>query len=203
MTEVVDRSPPPTDRFLAALSTLLLPRDGWGSFRRGARPAAVVTILYRRAGEWQVPFVVRRADLASHPGQVGLPGGGVHAGEDAWAAAAREAEEEIGVRADRLNPLGAAPPLYAAVTNFSVVAFVAWLAEPDPVFVAGAGEVDRVLEVRLRLLIDGDAWIDGPRPWPGRHLPFGGTVIWGLTARLLDDLLPPIQDAASSAALFA
>ena len=50
-------------------------------------------VLYRRHGDWRVPFVVRRADLPSHPGQVGLPGGMVRHGETAWEAAAREAED--------------------------------------------------------------------------------------------------------------
>src|SRR5215469_7992726 len=98
----------------------------WGTFRTGARQAAVVAVLYRREGALYMPFVARRQDLSSHPGQIGLPGGQVIAGESAWHAAAREAEEEIGVRAADLTPLGAGRPLYAAVTNYSVVPFVAW-----------------------------------------------------------------------------
>src|SRR5947209_619632 len=122
-------------RFLAELRARLSPVDSWGSFRRGARPAAVAAVLYKRAGQWQLPFVRRRPDLPDHPGQVALPGGVVRSGEDAWAGAAREVFEEIGVPAGNLQPLGAGDPFYTAVSNFSVVPFVAWLPDPEPVFV--------------------------------------------------------------------
>ncbi|HEX4213050.1 MAG TPA: NUDIX domain-containing protein [Candidatus Dormibacteraeota bacterium] len=154
----------------------------------------MTAILYRKAGEWRVPFVVRRADAPSHPGQVALPGGGLHQGEDAWAAAAREAEEEIGVDGASLQALGAGPPVYAAISNYSVVPFIAWLAhEPEP-FAADPGELTAVLEVPLDRLLDRAAWHQN-RPWPGPNLPVDGQVIWGLTAGLLAGLLPAIAAA--------
>jgi 8-oxo-dGTP pyrophosphatase MutT (NUDIX family) len=180
--------------FLRSLSERLRPVEDWGAFQRGARAAAVTAILYRRGGEWHIPFVLRRADLRSHPGQVGLPGGGVLAGEDAWVAAAREAEEEIGVPAADLMPLGAQAPVYAAVSNYSVVPFVAWLARPPAAFIAEPGELEAVFEVPLARLLDPGAWRRSEL-LPGPHLPVGGTMIWGLTARLLASLLPPIEAA--------
>ncbi|HMH57499.1 MAG TPA: NUDIX domain-containing protein, partial [Gemmatimonadales bacterium] len=69
--------------FLAQLEHLFYPIEGWGEFRRGARRAAVVFVLYQADGRWHVPFVRRRADLRDHPGQVALPGGGVQDGESA------------------------------------------------------------------------------------------------------------------------
>jgi len=119
----------------------------------------------------------------------------VRHGETAWEAAAREAEEEIGVEASELAPLGAAPPLYAAVTNFSVVPFVAWLPEPGPSFRADPRELDAVLEVRLDRLLDAEAWLEEVHPFPGRQLPVEDTVIWGLTERLLAGVLPRISAA--------
>lgn len=183
--------------FLIRLPQYLLPLEGWGYFRPGAKPAAVTFVLYRRGGEWHVPFVLRRADLPDHPGQVGLPGGGVRPGESALQAALRETQEEIGLPAAELVPLGAGRALYGAVSNFSVVAFVAWLARANPHLEVDPGELDSVLEVPLSVLLDANAWLDGDEPWPGRHLPVGGTRIWGLTARLLADLLPRIRAARS------
>jgi len=197
MTHRVENSPPLPHPFLESLSSLLVPVDEWGSFRPGSRPAAVCAVLYRRRGVWHVPFVARRADLPTHPGQVGLPGGGVEEGESAWAAAAREVEEEIGVPAAELLPLGAGPPLYAAVSNFCVVPFVAWLPADVPRFVAQPSEVEAVLEVPLAVLLDPVAWQDS-EAFPGRHLPVQNAFIWGLTARILGDLLPPIEAALNA-----
>src|ERR1700732_3703967 len=100
--------------FLDRLERLFHPVDGWGEFRRGARHAAVVFLLYRSDDRWTVPFVRRRAGLRDHPGQVALPGGGVKPGETAWAAAQREVAEEIGVPVGRLVPIGAGEPFYTA-----------------------------------------------------------------------------------------
>jgi len=121
-------------------------------------------------------------------------------GESAWQAAEREAEEEIGVHAADLMPLGAGPPLYAAVTNYSVVPFVAWLAREDVRFRPDRRELDAVLEVPLARLLDESAWHDAPRSRVGRSLPVEGTVIWGLTAALLGGILPPIRRALAEPA---
>jgi 8-oxo-dGTP pyrophosphatase MutT (NUDIX family) len=185
----------PSNPFVSRLPSLLQSVEDWGTFRTGARQAAVVAVLYRREGALYMPFVARRADLPSHPGQIGLPGGQVVPGESAWQAAAREAEEEIGVHRADLTPLGAGPPLYAAVTNYSVVPFVAWLPLEGVRFRPDPRELDAVLEVPLARLLDESAWEDGPRARLGRSIPVQGTVIWGLTARLLDSLLPSISAA--------
>jgi hypothetical protein len=53
-----------------------------------------------------------------------------------------------------------------------------------------------VLEVRLDRLLDAAAWLEEVEPVPGRHLPVEDTMIWGLTARLLADVLPMISAAS-------
>lgn len=183
------------DQFLRALSSLLMPVDAWGAFRPGSRPAAVTMVLYRSGGDWHVPFVRRRADLPDHPGQVALPGGGVRPGEGAWQAAAREVEEEIGVPADALTALGAGAPLYASVSNFSVVPFVAWSPDPELAFAHDPGELDGVLEIPLRRLLDEAEWKPAAEAWMGRYFLWDGVPVWGLTERLLADLLPKVRQA--------
>ncbi|MDQ6772410.1 MAG: CoA pyrophosphatase [Candidatus Dormibacteraeota bacterium] len=195
MTQRVKLSPRGSDELVARFRNLLLPLDATNSFRAGARPAAVTLLLFERGGEWRAPFVKRRSDLTDHPGQVGLPGGGVHPGEGAWHAAARELEEEIGVRQPDIRPLGAGPRLYASVTNFEVAPFVAVLSRRDPSFTLERGELEALIEVPVQRLLDPSAWLQGPLPWPGRHLPVDGAEIWGLTSRLLDDLLPALGAA--------
>jgi 8-oxo-dGTP pyrophosphatase MutT (NUDIX family) len=181
--------------FPARLEQLFRPIDAWGEFRKGARPAAVVFVLYRQDGGWMVPFVRRRADLRDHPGQVALPGGGVQGGESAWEAAQREVQEEIGVPRGGLVPLGAGDPIYASVSNFSVVPFVAHLPDPVPPFVHDEHELDGVLAIPLDRLLDDSAWLESDDPWRFRYLAHEESVVWGLTERIVAGLSPKLREA--------
>jgi 8-oxo-dGTP pyrophosphatase MutT (NUDIX family) len=181
--------------FLARLERLFHPIDGWGEFRRGARQAAVVFVLYRTDDRWTVPFVRRRADLRDHPGQVALPGGGVKPGETAWAAAQREVAEEIGVPVGRLIAIGAGEPFYTAVSNFSVLPFVAHLPDPVPTFVHDERELDGMLAIPLERLLDDSAWLQSSEPWRFRYLAHEESVVWGLTERIVAGLAPRLKEA--------
>lgn len=187
---------PAANRLADALRHHLTPVDAWGSFRVGARQAAVAAVLFQDDGTWFLPFVARRADAPDHPGQVALPGGRVRPGEGAWEAAAREAAEEIGVLEETLQPLGAGEPIYTAVSNYSVVPFVAVVDGPRPAFVHQESELDAVIEIPLDELLDDEAWAEAdPGSWLGRHFPWEGRIVWGLTARILHDLIPRFRAA--------
>ena len=186
------------DQFLQRLEQVFRPVDDWGEFRSGARQAAVVFVLYRQAGRWMVPFVRRRADLRDHPGQVALPGGSVEKGESAWAAAQREVAEEIGVPVGRLVPMGAGDPIYAAVTNFSVVPFVAYLPDPVESFVHDARELVGVLSIPLDRLLDDGAWLESDSPWRFRYLTHEDSTVWGLTERIVFGLTPKLREALAT-----
>jgi 8-oxo-dGTP pyrophosphatase MutT (NUDIX family) len=186
--------------FLAEVERLFPSTDAWGEFRRGARRAAVTFVLYQSEGRWHVPFVRRRADLRDHPGQVALPGGGVRDGETAWAGAQREVAEEIGVPVGRLVPLGAGEPIYAAVSNFSVVPFVAHLPDPVPVFVHDTSELEGVLAIPLDRLLDDSAWLLSEDPWRFRYLAHEEGVVWGLTERIVAGLAPKLRQALAGSA---
>ena len=177
------------------LEHLFRPIDAWGEFRKGARPAAVVFVLYRHGGHWMVPFVRRRADLRDHPGQVALPGGGVQPGESAWEAAQREVSEEIGVPLGALAALGAGDPIYASVSNFSVVPFVAHLPDPVLPLVHDERELDGVLAIPLDRLLDDSAWLESDDPWRFRYLAHEESVVWGLTERIVAGLAPKLRQA--------
>jgi 8-oxo-dGTP pyrophosphatase MutT (NUDIX family) len=185
---------PDDDRLLDRIRDRLLPIDAWGSFHPGARAAAVTLILYRRHGELRAPFVLKRADLRRHAGQVGLPGGILNPAEEAWLAAAREAEEEISISAANLIPLGAVAPIHGWVMNYSIVTFVAWLNSPPQTFVPQPEELQAVLEVPVAHLLDSAAW-RAHALWPGTQLPIGETSIWGLTAYIVRLVIPSISEA--------
>lgn len=191
---------PARPAFPESLRAELGPIDAGDAFRVGARPAAVVAALFEEGGQWWIPFVARRDDAPDHPGQVALPGGGVKPGEDAWTAAARECAEEIAVAPQTLRPLGAGRPVYAAVSNYSVVPFVAVVDGPRPAFVHQESELDAVIEIPVLELLRDEAWLEAdPGSWLGAHFPWHGRIVWGLTARILDDLLPRFRRALAGA----
>jgi len=78
----------------------------WRSDRE-IRPAAVLVPVVRREGGLTVLFTRRTAHLNDHAGQISFPGGRSEPG-DACAAqtALREAAEEIGLAAARVEVLG-------------------------------------------------------------------------------------------------
>jgi 8-oxo-dGTP pyrophosphatase MutT (NUDIX family) len=73
---------------------------------RQGRPAAVLMALTDVEGAWHVIFTRRSGDLPDHAGEVSFPGGRLRAGEDALAAALREAEEEIGLKPELVEVIG-------------------------------------------------------------------------------------------------
>ena len=66
--------------------------------RRGASPAAVLVPLVERESGCTVLLTQRAATLKDHAGQISFPGGRIEPQDaDAWQAALREAQEEIGL----------------------------------------------------------------------------------------------------------
>src|SRR6266849_8604722 len=87
-----------------------------------ARKAAVLLGLFDHAGETHLAFVRRAATLRSHSGEIAFPGGAVEPGDDTVVMTAlREAREEIGLDAARVEVLGVLPPGFTAVSNFVIM----------------------------------------------------------------------------------
>lgn len=158
----------------------------------GARRAAVMILLYPVDGGWRLPLIVRPTELSHHGGQIGLPGGSIEPGETEWQAALRELEEELGVPAAGIEPLGRLSPLYVFVSNNYVTPWVATI-NRAPAFLMNAAEVAEVLEMPLADLFDPAKadffWRD--REGVRQHVPYfalGSHRIWGATAMILAEL---------------
>lgn len=157
-----------------------------------ARPAAVLVPLFVDAGELWTVLTKRTDHLPTHRGQIAFPGGGREIGEDPWAAALRETHEEVGLEPGRVFRLGELDETGSPV-GFRVVPCVG--AVPYP-FEAkpNDGEIAEVFALPLTAFSDPDlveereVKIDGAKRnlliyHVGRH------QIWGLTARILENLL--------------
>jgi len=142
-------------------------------------------------------LLLLRTDRGVHGGQLGFPGGRPEPGDrDFLATALREAEEEVGLRPDQVEVLAALDPVETFATGWRVHPFlglvpaaVDWRLQPD--------EVVKLLTPSAATLSD---------PSQRRRLPFTsshfreplevegvdveGHVLWGMTLRVLDDLMP-------------
>ena len=156
-----------------------------------ARRAAALILLFPGPLGDMVPLTVRHRGLPQHAGQVSLPGGAIDAGESAEAAALREAEEEIGIRADRVRIVGALSTLWVAVSNYIVYPYVG-VTDERPEFLLHPEEVEALLEVPLDHLRDPTRlrWMTRERQGHPVRYPYydvGGHVVWGATAMILGE----------------
>lgn len=158
-----------------------------------AHRAAVLILLYPSQGETKLVFIKRNEYEGPHSGQVSFPGGAWEATDGCLEhTALRECREEIGVR-ESIEILGALSPLHIPVSNFLVSPFVGWM-ENTPVFHPDRSEVQYVIEVLLRELLD-PAIRDSETLYHNTHpveAPFyrvGSDKIWGATAMMLSEFL--------------
>jgi 8-oxo-dGTP pyrophosphatase MutT (NUDIX family) len=162
-----------------------------GPARGDARRAAVALLLCWDGRQWTLPLTVRNAQLTRHGGQVSLPGGLIDAGESPRDAAVRELEEELG-RRPPLQWLGELSPLFVFASNATVTPCVAAV-DHWPAWIAQPAEVDRVLKLDLRALLDPPTAPPlsvqrGPFHFQAPQLIVEGQSAWGATAVMLGEL---------------
>ena len=169
-----------------------------------ARDAAVVVLLYQRAGQWYVPLTARPESMPQHAGQISLPGGGVDPGETSERAALRELNEELGVASDKVELLGQLSPIYLFNSDFLVTPWLA-VARGDIEFRPHDVEVAELLEVPLAHLLDPANVGSHVRRKQGvalvaPHFVFGPHQIWGATSMILAELVALVNEALSPGA---
>ena len=156
---------------------------------RVLRDASVLVTFLFRDGLWRIVLTKRASVLRHHPGQIAFPGGKMDESDPSLEATAlREANEEIGLEASRVQILGSLGS-HETVTNFRVTPVLGVIEgsfDPRP----EAGEVDTVFDVPLEHLmnpqnvrIEGRIWQRQMRKY--YVIPYGPFYIWGATARMI------------------
>ena len=162
---------------------------------KATRPAAVLVPVVDHP-EPSVLLTLRTSDLPSHAGQVAFPGGKIDAADASPVAAAlREAQEEIGLLPELIEPIGYLD-LYLTFTGFRILPVVARVI-PNFSLAINASEVADAFEVPLAFVMDEANHARKSRDWKGvtRHyyeMPFGERYIWGVTAGILRNLYEKI-----------
>jgi 8-oxo-dGTP pyrophosphatase MutT (NUDIX family) len=181
----------------AQLGSLLLDASTLSQPSSGEQvPAAVLVALFEHEGELRVVLTRRRSDLRRHAGEVSFPGGRFEPGDgDLRATALREAQEEVGLQSEQVTLVGGLERTSTFVTNYVIHPFVGLFAgerrwELSPL------EVDAVLEPSLETVRSGRTRTRIERrgiAFETDAYAFDGELVWGATARILENLFERID----------
>lgn len=157
-----------------------------------ARQAAVLVPLYVNAGGLWTLLTKRAEHLPHHKGQIAFPGGSLEPGEDNWQAALRETHEEVGIDPKTVLELGQLDESETP-SGFRIVPCVG--AVPFPLQTEiNRGEIDELFPVPLSAFADPTMVEErvvtfDSRPRQIRVYHVAGRQVWGLTARIVQNLL--------------
>lgn len=158
-------------------------------------PAAVMVAVTDRL-EPGVILTTRLEHMRTHAGQVAFPGGRIDAGEDAVAAALREAWEEIGLDPAMAEVVAEIDP-YRTVTGFIVTPVLA-VVPPDQALSPHEHEVADWFEAPLSFVLDPANQQLKSALFQGRERHYYEIVwndrrIWGATAAMIVNLSRRLQ----------
>jgi 8-oxo-dGTP pyrophosphatase MutT (NUDIX family) len=157
----------------------------------------VPLFLQDGTGPPHVVLTRRRADLRRHAGEISFPGGRRDPQDPGLSETAlREAEEEIGLPRSVVRIIGSLSATSTWATNYEIHPFVG-LIPAGQLWQLSPLEVDAVLELPLSALREGR----GRTRMERRGFTFetdtyvvGENLIWGATARILEELLARLGD---------
>ena len=89
------------------------------------KPAAVAIVIMLDGDVPVVPIFQRTHTMSRHPGQMAIPGGRLHEGEDVTQCALRELDEELGVQLDAGAVLGMLDD-FDTRSGFTITPVVVW-----------------------------------------------------------------------------
>jgi 8-oxo-dGTP pyrophosphatase MutT (NUDIX family) len=178
-----------TDENRAALA-----REGSVKAGRGDEltPAAVLIPLVVYGHELKILLTQRTAHLHDHPGQISFPGGRCDPQDKSVIdTALREAEEEIGLPASKVEILGSLPH-YLTITGYQVTPVVS-LVDAGLEYQPDEFEVADIFEVPMGYLMNPHH--HEQRMWQSPQgqrrfyaMPYENKFIWGATAGMLRNL---------------
>lgn len=152
------------------------------------RPAAVLIAVVDHP-EPTILLTQRAAHLNDHAGQIAFPGGKIDATDSSPVdAALREAEEEVGLSRDFVEPIGYLD-LYGTAFGFRILPTVARV-RPGFALTINHSEVDDAFEVPLSFLMNPANHQVHSKEFRGMErsyyaMPFAERYIWGATAGML------------------
>ena len=190
-------------RVPAELLAMVTAANAKAAITGGGREAAVLVLfsgpLDSPTGglpdEADLLVTVRASTLRHHAGQAAFPGGAADPGDDGPIhTAIREANEETGIDAGRLQPLATLEKMFIPPSGFHVVPVLAYSPDPGPVAVVDESETAIVARVPVRAFINPENRLmvyrkENTRRLAGPAFLLDEMLVWGFTGQVISAML--------------
>jgi 8-oxo-dGTP pyrophosphatase MutT (NUDIX family) len=162
--------------------------------------SSVLIPILKEDSRYSVLFTRRTNKMEHHKGQISFPGGAVDKEDGSFEETAfREAHEEIGLLKKDVEMLGRIDDELAVVSSFIIHPFVGGIPYPYD-FQINVHEVDSIIIIPFYIFLDKTSLykkdfvnVEG-YPYHGTNYQFEGSIIWGATARIMENLIGIIED---------
>jgi 8-oxo-dGTP pyrophosphatase MutT (NUDIX family) len=164
--------------------------------------AAVLVPLFKKGGNCHLLFTKRSEEVKYHKGEISFPGGVVDEEDsELISTALREAFEEIGLKENDVQIIGVLDDI-VTITEFIVTPIIGLFPFPYP-FKVSEAEIAELIEVPLSFLLDEECFSEREILRGGRNevvfaYQYGKHIIWGATARILQQFLDLIKSLRST-----
>lgn len=160
------------------------------------KEAAVLVPFFETEEHWTLIFTKRTEDLSRHKGEISFPGGMIDPDEDSLDAALRETFEELGVERAGVEVVGAIPGVHTVVSGVFIEPWVGILRDRN--FTPNQREIAEVIEIPYKALADPSAYreqrfIRRGAMYISPAYDIGPHIIWGATARIVENLLVALR----------
>jgi len=155
--------------------------------------AAVLVPLFQKEGDCHLLFTKRSEEVKYHKGEISFPGGVVDEEDrELIHTALREAHEEIGLKESDVQIIGVLDDI-VTITEFIVTPIVGLFPYPYP-FKVSEVEIAELIEVPIASLLNEDSFSEreifrGDQKEIVYAYQYGKHIIWGATARILNQFL--------------
>jgi len=164
------------------------------------REGGVLILFFEKDGEVKFPLIQRPTYEGIHSGQIALPGGKAEEYDGGLKSTAlREAQEEIGVDADKVEIIGTLSKFFVIASNYCVLPVIGKVTEV-PEFIPDEREVDGIICPPVSKLVDPSfakekqMLVRGGVDMICPYYDLEDKMVWGATAMMLSELAVILQE---------
>jgi 8-oxo-dGTP pyrophosphatase MutT (NUDIX family) len=176
------------------LRQALASRHRIGLSSGGLTEAAVLIPIFCKDGEYHILFTHRSDQVPHHKGQISFPGGARSKTDTTLLdTALRESWEEIGLEAKDAEIVGELDDTPTTTSGFNISPFVAFIPYSYK-FTLSPYEIEEIFSISISALLHKasrkeERYTFGNQTFITYSYEYEGRVIWGATARIVEQLL--------------